>query len=93
MESKKAPEGSTFRRGDENFVVAPASRWNNFLFKFCSCNCFAWSYVRDFVARTLFGVTLVQHRTLQFVHFFLDFIFQSLNTSSSCNKTSLQIFP
>jgi hypothetical protein len=39
-----------------------------------------------FLARALIAVTLVQHRTPHDVHFFLDFIFQSLNTSSSCNK-------
>jgi hypothetical protein len=38
-------------------------------------------------------VTLVQHRSPFAMHFFLDFIFQSLNTSFSCNKTALQIFP
>jgi hypothetical protein len=37
-------------------------------------------------------VTLVHHRSQHYVHFFLDFIFQSLNSSSSCNKTFVADF-
>jgi hypothetical protein len=37
-------------------------------------------------------VTLVHHQSPRDVHFFLDFIFQSLNTSFSCNKTLVARF-